>query len=136
MKELFNNQITIQSNSERIKQVLLDGLKLKIWNPSIMTVDKLEKNTYEIRRNEGPNRYEKIIVKSKQYRVIYQSTGGYLEYKIEFDIKDYGDLTDVRETFLINSERSRFPIKLLTPIAKNAFNHNLTSLKLILDRVG
>lgn len=60
--------------------------------------------------------------------IIYHSTEGRLEYDLEFQIESGNSLTQVMETFFVDTEHTKIPIKLLAPIAKHAFAENLNLL--------
>lgn len=134
MKELFSNQVVINSEQQMIKDFLLNGSKLLNWNPSIMTIKQVSNDTFELTRAEGINKFEILKIESNFNRIKYRSTGGYLEYLIVIDLDRKLDQTIVTETFSIISN-NRLPFTLIGPTMKRAFKHNLANLKMILERM-
>lgn len=85
MKKLFSNSIFIQTNQADLEQLLLNAFELSKWNYAISNIEKIKPQTYAIQRNQpAANQAEEIRVFKEDDRVIYDSTGGRIEYRLEF----------------------------------------------------
>ncbi|KRN99006.1 hypothetical protein [Companilactobacillus kimchiensis] len=133
MEKIFSNQILIKQELNQIKDILLQPEKLSQWNPAILRVTKLAEDTVSIQRNiKAVNETEVIKIRQTAEKVIYQSFGGRLIYQLEFHLQTINESTLVEEQFYL-TEATKLPMGLLAPIAKNAFNQNLTALKRIAE---
>lgn len=135
MKKLFTNEALIKTFKETVKNSLLNVEQLYRWNPAIAQLKPLTDNSFVIYRQVAAiNSVEKLTISQVEDKVIYQSTGGKLEYQLIFELNVQKEATILKETFYV-SENSDLPLILFAPILKNAFNRNLKSLKILLENV-
>lgn len=135
MKKLFTNEALIKTFKETVKNSLLNVEQLYRWNPAIAQIKPLTDNSFVIYRQVAAiNSVEKLTISQVEDKVIYQSTGGKLEYQLIFELNVQKEATILKETFYV-SENSDLPLILFAPILKNAFNRNLKSLKILLENV-
>lgn len=132
MKKLFTNETLIETSKETVKNLLLNAEQLYRWNPAIAQIKPLTANNFVVYRQiTAINPTEKLIISQVEDKVIYQSIGGNLEYQLIFELNAQAQATSLKETFYA-SENNNLPLTLFAPIAKNAFNRNLESLKVLL----
>lgn len=130
MKKLFSNFILIRTNQTDLEQLLLNAFELSKWNYAISNIEKIKPQTYAIQRNQpAANQAEEVRVFKEDDRVIYDSTGGRIKYRLEFSFLENLEKIELRENFFVTSDTLIFPETLFTPIIKHAFNQNLQALK-------
>jgi len=130
MKKLFTNLIVIEGKRDKVVEILLNIAELSTWNPAIVATKKLTVDSFEIYRHDGINLHEIITVRETADGVTYDSTGGKLEYRLEFSLLNEAGYTKVTENFYVSGKtKLELPLTLLSPIAKHAFNQNLDFLK-------
>ncbi|KRK45624.1 hypothetical protein N0K71_05640 [Dellaglioa algida] len=132
---LFSNTISIESSKETIALLLQNPKFLLKWVPDIIQVDPLDDQKFNIRRTDSAlNKNEQLSISTENDTISYQSTGGKLEYTLSFILTSNDTKTLVEECFYLSpNNHSHLPLKLLTPIAKHAFNSNLQGLKKVIE---
>ena len=134
MEIFFTNQIKIKTDIGMVKKVLLNIDQLMIWNPGIDQIDKLSVDTFIVYRfGDVYNNQEVITVKNQNNRVIFQSLGGRLEYRLVFELTNQKNSAGLVERFYLTNKANFPQIILLAPIAKYAFDKNLKGLKRLLE---
>ncbi|GBG93554.1 hypothetical protein LFYK43_00130 [Ligilactobacillus salitolerans] len=128
-QKLFSNVVVVGANQKQVWQFLINPQHLSDWAPSITLVGE-GKSSFTISRAEAAlNQHEVISVEETEEGIKYTSTEGRLEYEVFFSIVGEGNQTTIQEDVYIPEKADLYlPVKLLTPIAKHAFNVNLNNL--------
>ncbi|MHC9537370.1 SRPBCC family protein [Dellaglioa sp. BT-FLS60] len=134
-ESLFSTIISIETSKEKVALFLQNPKFLLKWVPDIIQVDPLTDKKFSIHRTDSAlNKNEQISVNIENDTIFYQSTGGKLEYTLSFILTSEGTKILVEERlYLSKNSNTHLPLKLLTPIAKHAFNANLQGLKKVLE---
>ncbi len=135
--KLFTNVVRLESSVDWAKKILSNPQYLLKWVPEVTTVDKSD-GTFMVKRNGNAlNQTELIHVEEDDSKVIYVSSGGKLEYRLEFSISAEDKKTVVQEDLYIpENVDTRIPVKLLAPIAEHAFSVNLDNLAVLIEKIA
>ncbi len=128
-KEFFTNTIATHATVATIKQILSNPQQLLRWDPEVSTVNNDANGFWLQRSGSALNQREHIAIGSQANQIFYRSTGGRIAYDLIFTLVAEDGQTVIQESFyLVGENRLKLPLTLLAPIAKHAFNINLTNL--------
>lgn len=128
---VFTNDVLAQATVADSQKVLADPQALLKWVPDITTVTS-GVNAFELtRQGAALNQHERITVTVEDDQVTYESTQGRLAYRLVFTLMAQENGTLIREALYVPNDTG-LPIKLMAPIAKRAFQQNLTRLAQLL----
>ncbi|WP_225420381.1 SRPBCC family protein [Lapidilactobacillus bayanensis] len=128
-KILFSNVALAQTTLAAVHQILDDPQALLRWVPDVKTVTRAADSFNVSRSSSALNDQENIRVERSENKVRYISTGGRLSYQLLFTLTAENGRVAIQEDLLVDETANRhFPLRLLAPIAKQAFNENLNRL--------
>ncbi|KRN03251.1 hypothetical protein FD13_GL000031 [Levilactobacillus senmaizukei DSM 21775 = NBRC 103853] len=132
MNKLFTNQVLITADRATVHAILADAQQLLTWNPAISSVAGNGHQFRIDRTTAALNQHELLTITTTPNQVIYDSTGGRLVYQLRFHLTSVTDQTLIEEE-LWTADGSHLPLKLLAPIAKQAFAANLNQLRRLIE---
>ncbi|MFC6275279.1 SRPBCC family protein [Levilactobacillus tangyuanensis] len=132
MNKLFTNQVLINADRASVHAILADAQQLLTWNPAISSVAG-NANQFRIDRTTAAlNQHELLTITTTPDQIVYDSTEGRLAYQLRFRLTSTAEHTLVEEE-LWTADGSHLPLKLLAPIAKQAFAANLNHLRRLVE---
>ncbi|WP_317913256.1 SRPBCC family protein [Carnobacterium maltaromaticum] len=133
-KPLFTNVTTIKSNEGEVKSFIADITNALKWDSELATVVKENETYHIVRTGNALNEEEYIVVSTDDKTITYHSSGGRLEYDLEFSIVEKDRFIELSQTLIIGEDvDGHIPVKLLKPIAKHAFSKKLDKLAKIIE---
>jgi len=125
---LFTNTAVTHATIARIQTILAHPENLPLWDGEITTVTATPLGFEISRQAPALNTTEELIVSMTANHISYHSHGGRLAYQLDFSFTATDALTTITETLRTSGDDLPVPIKLLMPIAKQAFAQKLQSL--------
>lgn len=139
-KKLFTNATIIKANQNIIYKVLKNPEYLLKWIPDITNISKSndENLTFTIIRSSSSLIPREVIkITEKNNTVIYNSINDRLEYQLIFSfLNTENEDTKIQEELIIQKNNLYLPLKLLSPIAKRAFQNNLENLVNFIEKAN
>ncbi|UQS83673.1 hypothetical protein [Bombilactobacillus thymidiniphilus] len=135
--KLFTNEITINSNSNHVKDIIVNIENLLKWNHEISDISSIDNNQFIIlRRGAALNKQEIVSVYSNNDIVSYVFTTGTVEYRVDWLISQVKlNTTRVSQTLYLKEKNAFLPIaQLIKPITQNAFRDNLSALRILCEQ--
>lgn len=140
MKKLFTNTVTVHSSREEIVTVLTNAARIAEWDPEISLVEQATQASgiasYHLTRlGSALNSEENLTISAPDSAtVVYASKGGRLEYVLTFNLAEEEGYTRIQQTLEVEKDSdAHLPLTLLAPVAKHAFNVNLTNLGRVVE---
>ncbi|WP_407886415.1 SRPBCC family protein [Levilactobacillus sp. N40-8-2] len=126
LEPLFQNSATTRAHRERLRTILTHPENLPLWDAEIVEVNPEADGFRILRRSPALNTEEHVTVRTTPNKVIYQSQGGRLAYQLVFTLGSAASQTTITEALTVpTTDKLPVPLRLLAPIAKQAFAQNL-----------
>jgi len=125
-ESLFQNVIVTHVQQDRLRAILAHPENLPLWDNEIMQVIPPTNGEVQLaRRPPALNDHEWVTVTAATDQVIYRSHGGRLAYELVFTLTG---ATLTEELWITQKSTISIPLRLLAPIAKQAFAQKLQAL--------
>ncbi|WP_203641193.1 SRPBCC family protein [Levilactobacillus andaensis] len=125
-ESLFQNVIVTRAQQDRLRVILAHPENLPLWDDEIIQVIPTTNGEVQLtRRPPALNEHEWVTVTTTTDQISYRSHGGRLAYELVFTLTGATLTEDLRIT---RTSAIPIPLRLLAPIAKQAFAQKLQAL--------
>ncbi|MFD1549149.1 SRPBCC family protein [Levilactobacillus fuyuanensis] len=131
---LFQNHLFTRAPQQRLHMILSNLENLRLWDTEITQVTMVDNGVDITRQAPALNVHEHLTVTTSSSQVIYHSQGGRLAYQLTFTLSGDDTQTVLTETLSVpTSAGFLVPLKLVAPIAKQAFAQKLAALIILAE---
>jgi len=126
---LFQNRLFTRAPQQRLQTILSNLENLRLWDAEITQVTVAGSDVDITRQAPALNVHEHLTITTSSNQIIYHSQGGHLAYQLTFTLSGDDTQTVLTEALSVStSAKFLVPLKLVAPIAKQAFAQKLAAL--------
>ncbi|WP_203638246.1 SRPBCC family protein [Levilactobacillus wangkuiensis] len=128
-ENLFQNVISTHARPDRLREILVHPENLPLWDEEIIQVVPTVATEFQLTRQPPAlNEHEDLSVTATADQIIYHSQGGRLAYDLVFSLATEATTILTEELRVTSTGGLPLPLRLLAPIAQQAFAQKLHHL--------